>query len=352
MYIDNNGGNLYAVDVNSGKIHWRYHTAEALMSNPLVWRDVVIVGEGNGFASYPPPKRRLVFGSAHDALLAVDIRTGKLRWLIHLPGSGMPTPAIIGGMLVQHNGGRGVLIVDPESGAIRNRADMQSATTMSAIVPMADGDFASNGVEAYAVQKRKAVDGSLVWVSLLPNAWGLSDCPAASDGRSVFCDYNGAPPGSKETWQPSRPAVEHAFAVDNATGRLRWDVALESGIIPPRNQAAVPLVAGNTLFFGSSIGPYVHALNADDGSIRWRLRAHGLVRGGIAEKQGAVYFGDARGYLWAVDAKSGKVVGSKNLHTSFNVGSPVIDGNTLVIGSNTGSIIAIPLDTIRDSRDR
>ena len=113
-----------------------------------------------------------------------------------------------------------------------------------------------------------------------------------------------------------------------------------------------PLVRGRTLYFGGSIAPYVHALSVEHGDVLWRARVKGPVKGGIAAKDGILYFGDHAGYLWALDARTGTTIGSKRMRTSFNVGSPVIDGNTLVIGSNSGTVIAIPLDVIRNSRDR
>jgi hypothetical protein len=39
------------------------------------------------------------------------------------------------------------------------------------------------------------------------------------------------------------------------------------------------------------------------------------------------------------------------MHTPFNVGSPIVVGTTLIIGSDTGSVIAIPLERIRKSLD-
>ncbi|MGB6519892.1 MAG: PQQ-binding-like beta-propeller repeat protein, partial [Candidatus Cybelea sp.] len=77
----------------------------------------------------------------------------------------------------------------------------------------------------------------------------------------------------------------------------------------------------------------------------------GAVKGGIVEVGGIVYFGDLGGYLWALDAKTGRVIGVKNMHTPFNVGSPIVVGRTLIIGSDSGSVIAVPLATIRSSQD-
>jgi outer membrane protein assembly factor BamB len=117
------------------------------------------------------------------------------------------------------------------------------------------------------------------------------------------------------------------------------------------NRAAIPLIAGDTLYVGAANSPYVHALDTRSGAVRWRLRVRGTVKSGIARKDGVLYFGDYAGYLWAVSMGSGKVIGTKNAHTQFNVGSPVIVGNSLIVGSNTGAVIAIPLEEIRLARD-
>jgi hypothetical protein len=39
------------------------------------------------------------------------------------------------------------------------------------------------------------------------------------------------------------------------------------------------------------------------------------------------------------------------MRSGFNVGSPIIVGQTLIIGSRTGSVYAIPLQDIDNSHD-
>jgi outer membrane protein assembly factor BamB len=58
-----------------------------------------------------------------------------------------------------------------------------------------------------------------------------------------------------------------------------------------------------------------------------------------------------KGYLWALDAASGRVVGVRKTATSYNVGSPIIVGKSLVIGTNTGRIMAIPLSALTSAQD-
>jgi len=351
VYIGNNAGTLYALDLETGRVRWTYHVSDSLMSNPIVYGGLVIAGEGNGRYHYNS-SGRFVVGSGQNVLFALDAASGAPRWKIALAGSGMPTPAIVDGLLIQHNGGGLLSAIDPLSGKVLYSLDLHSAAAMSAILPVGDGRFVTDGGVADAVQERNARTGALVWISpFVKGAWGMSDCPSATDGAFVFCNYNAPPAGTHETWRPFEPATEHAYAVDVRDGRVRWDVPLETGLIPRWNQAGIPLVAFGSVFFGSSVAPFVHSLDTRTGRVRWRLHVRGPVKSGIARLGGTLFFGDLRGYMWAVDARTGRVVGDKNEHTSFNVGSPVVVGRTILVGSNSGVVLALPEDDVRKSHD-
>ena len=95
----------------------------------------------------------------------------------------------------------------------------------------------------------------------------------------------------------------------------------------------------------------MHALDATSGMLVWETPTHGVVKGGAVDVDDVIYFGDLGGYLWALNAKTGRVVGSKFMHTAFNVGSPIVVGQTLIIGSDTGSVVAVPLEEIRVAHD-
>jgi outer membrane protein assembly factor BamB len=192
----------------------------------------------------------------------------------------------------------------------------------------------------------------VIWrADFSPVASGLGDCPPAADAARVYCDY-AMPPTSAVPAQTERNASFRAFAVDLHRGKKLWDVQLETGVLPKRNEAAIPLLAENTLFLGSSVAATVHAIDPAGGQIKWRTNTHGAVKGGIVDVGGTLYFGDLGGYLWALNASNGQIVGVKNMHTPFNVGSPIVAGQTLIIGSRGGTLWAVPLATIRAGRDR
>ncbi|HEV3092788.1 MAG TPA: PQQ-binding-like beta-propeller repeat protein [Candidatus Cybelea sp.] len=351
LYVGNNGGVLYAIDVASGKVDWAAHVPNPLMSAPLVYDDLVIVGEGDPTSRTSSPSEPIMVGQGPSALIGFDRYGGTVRWQTPVNGSAMPTPAIIGGILVSHDGAGWINALNPDTGEKIYQRSIGSMASMSAILPMGDGDFVTTGVGTNAAWRLHADGGTLVWRSpFFRGASGIGDCPPVSDGMRVFCDY--VSPVLPDTFTViGNLTVERAYALDARSGAPLWDVALESGALPIRNEAAIPLLAGSTLYLGSAIAPWMHAIDAATGLLVWEAPTHGVVKGGAVEVGGVVYFGDLGGYLWALDAKSGRAIGDKQMHTAFNVGSPIVVGKTLVIGSDSGSIIALPLAQILAAHD-
>ncbi len=352
LYIGDNKGRLCAIDPQSGRVLWSYRAANPIMSAPIVYGNAVIVGEGDENSPQgSSPSHPIRVGQPPSALIALNRQDGAVLWKVPLPGSGMPTPAIIDGVLVHHNGAGHVMGIDPASGKVLYDRNLHSIASMAGALPMSGGRFVTTGVDANAVWMLNARDGSVVWKSpFSPVASGIGDCPPVTDGTRIYCNYV-MPPSSATPVQTERYNVFRAYAIDVRTGKKLWDVVLEGGMLPKRNEAAIPLLAGGTLYMGSSVSPTLHAIDPKTGAVRWRMHTHGPVKGGIVDAGGTLYFGDFGGYLWAVNARTGAVAGEKNMHTVFNVGSPIVAGKTLIIGTKTGSILALPLATIRSARD-
>jgi eukaryotic-like serine/threonine-protein kinase len=351
LYTDNNGGWLTAIGVRDGGVRWRYKARNALMSAPLVISGLVIVGEGNENSTTYVPRRKVEVGSGENALIAVGAGDGKQRWSVSLHGSGMPTPALVDGVLVHHDGAGYVVGIVPATGRLLYERNLGAVASMVGALPTGEGAFVTMGLFPNGVWKLRASDGATIWNAGISDAEsGVGDCPPVSDGVRIFCDDVG-PAKRGDLAGVGAQGQGRAYALDSATGAWRWNVGLETGLIPPRNESAIPLYDNGGVFLGSAIAPYMHALDAASGAIRWSTKVHGPVPGGIVATDGVLYFGDLQGYLWALDEATGKVLGSKKMGTSFNVGSPIVVGRTLVIGSTTGRVTALPLDDIRSAHD-
>jgi outer membrane protein assembly factor BamB len=351
VFVGTNAGTLYAIHANDGRVIWKHHVANALMSAPLLYRGMVIVGEGNEDTPNPSGGAPAHVGIGQSALIAFDQRTGVIRWVTRLQGSGMPTPAIIGGVLVHHDGSGRITGMDPDTGRLLYERNVHSIASMSAAVPIDGKSFVTSGVLFNAVLKIDARTGRVEWrSSAFPqNASGIGDCPMASDGARVFGEYV-VPDGVSSLSPVGRNAREHAFALDVRTGALLWDMPLEDGPLPINNEAGIPVLHGGILYVGGSTAPWVNALDAKTGRILWHKKIYGPVKGAFVVRNGVLYFGDLAGYLWALNARNGAQIGATSLPTSFNVGSGIAVGRTLIIGSFTGSVYAVPLQSIRDGR--
>lgn len=352
VFVGNNAGTLYAIEATSGTVKWRYHVNNPLMSAPLLYNGLVIIGEGNEESVGPTSTQPLYVGTGRSALIALDQATGQLRWQAALPGSGMPTPAIVKGVVIEHNGAGWIGAVDAGTGVQRYARNLHSIASMSAILPL-DGDrIVTSGVMDNRVLVLHAADASPIWQTVFnPIDSGLGDCPPVSDGARIYCNYMTPVPPATYTIA-TQPATLHMYALDAATGLKLWDTRLETGTLPPRNEAAIPLLTPARVFAGSAVAPFMHALDTKTGAILWRTHVKGAVKGGAVMAGGTLYFGDIRGFLWALDPATGKVVGDRRMPSGFNVGSPTVIGQTLIIGSRTGSIYAVPLSTIASSHDR
>lgn len=350
VYIGNNHGTLYAIEAASGHVLWTFHTKSPLMTNPLVINGNVIVGEGNQ-TSYVAGDGHTKVGTSQNAIIAVDASTGRERWNIPLAGTGMPTPALVGDVLVEHDGSGEVTGIDSADGRVLYRVHIGGAASMVSMLPVGHGRFVTASVTPNSVWEIDGRTGTVVWQHRFGEAVsGLSDCPPAGDGVRVFCDYT-VPPAGIARAHVGALAVERVFALDLRRGSLQWDVPFASGYLPQWNEAAIPLVYRRVLFVGSSVAPIVHAIDPSSGRTLWQRQINGALKSGICGRRGVIYFGDHAGYLWALDARTGRVIGVKNMHTIFNVASPLIAGRTLIIGTNTGEVLAIPLQEIRTSHD-
>ena len=116
-------------------------------------------------------------------------------------------------------------------------------------------------------------------------------------------------------------------------------------------QESTPLVVGDTLFVTTSAGPrYVYALNAKDGTPKWKYAPEipadvqsttccGLDNRGVAYAGGKLFLGRLDGYLVALDASTGKELWKTQVidyHEGAAITSPPVLVKNLVITGYAG----------------
>lgn len=355
VLVASNDGSLYAIDAATGALRWRYFGTDELMTQPVYANGIVVVASGNAdcYVCFYP--RYVVQGTGLNEIAGVSLQTGAEIWRQRLAGTGMPTPALVAGRIIHADGSGAVLALDQRTGKSLWATVNPSSMAMSSIVDAHDGRVYASGVFGATVYALRASDGALEWRHYLSQYYqGTGDAPMATSGLDLISEYlqrvSPGPPWGWVVWAAA-PVRHHIFALDRRNGGLIWDTVIASGTAPQWNTAAISLVYRGRLYVGTPVAPLVSCLDVRTGRLIWQLHTRGVVKGGIAARDGLLYFGDLAGYLWAVDALSGKMVGRLRLNLSFRVGSPIIVNDSLVDGSEEGTVVAIPLRKITSSHD-
>ncbi len=176
--------------------------------------------------------------------------------------------------------------------------------------------------------------GSLLALSVLPLG------AAAESGKS-WTIYGG------DTANTRFSALTQINRGNVAKLRVAWVAQLGS----LEAQESTPLVVGDTLFVTTSAGPrYVYALNAKDGTPKWKYAPEipadvqpttccGLDNRGVAYARGKLFLGRLDAYLVALDASTGKELWKTQVidyHEGAAITSPPILVKNLVITGYAG----------------
>lgn len=340
---------LYSIDAQTGKLVWQWRGDNQIMSAPVYRDGIAAIGTGDADSPVWDLPAYNVVGMGPSDLNGIDLASGKRLWTFALTGSGMPMPALYGQTLLHVDGNGTFVALDLRTGRYLWRRLFSSNASMTNILLI--GHYAYFGGRApNAIYALSANNGATLWVHPFSQRTGaFDDCPLATDGSRIFGMYGESLVHGIVL--AGRRARQHVYALNATNGRLLWDTSLNvTGVEPTYNESAIPTYAQGTLYDGSPLAPVVVALDARSGRPRWLLRVSGPVKGAFVLRDAVLYFADYSGKLWAVDATTGHAIGSIQTDLTFNVGSPIVLNDSLVIGSQEGPVIAVPLKDIRASR--
>ena len=327
IFIGSGDQSFYAIDAVTGKKKWSYVAGPGMVSNTFVsvTRPAAVL------------KNSTVYFETSSGLHAVDSLTGKGKWLFHTPHSyDTPKGPIMGDGVIFLTARSSLFAIDPESGKAKwtrsTGFDISARTTAKELVFVAVNERPTlparpNRSTLYAIN---AADGQVKWTVGTETIWGARALLVA-DNRIYFSTDTSLLALELETggqlWSFSaeniggalhadvqhlylvtykdsliRPTTLHALAV--ATGQEKWSRGLS------RN-ARIAMAHDGVVYAGA------HAIDAATGNELWSLRETGresarLISGGrvFLTSPTVSYIGTNRvdqGYLYAIDAKTGKL---------------------------------------------
>ena len=296
LYIGTNFG-LHALDVQSGRELWAYHTNGFLKSVPAVSDDVIY------------------FGADDRRFYALNARNGTPLWMNDKAMNGYKTSPLV----------------------VNNRVYS---------MPI-DGSF-------YAFDTR---NGEIIWSTLVGKISESS--PAVGEGIIVFGTDGGTivaldSSNGREKWRydagvsdiRSSPAIAggtvfigsndgsvYAFAADKGT--LKWKYSTRD------NVESSPSVKNGVVYVGSRDSSFF-ALDASTGKEKWKFQNSGPVVSPPAISSDVVYFGTRNNFIYGLDANTGKILWKRSTGQNDKdyITSPAISGNMLFAVTHSGLLYA------------
>jgi outer membrane protein assembly factor BamB len=89
----------------------------------------------------------------------------------------------------------------------------------------------------------------------------------------------------------------------------------------------------------------MYAFDAKTGVLKWKYWSKGIIHSSPAIYENVLYFTCKRGFLYAVDAVSGKELWNLNNDSRPSVSSPAIADGVAYYGTNSGNIYAVDIKT-------
>jgi outer membrane protein assembly factor BamB len=324
VYVGSDDGYLYALDLETGVLRWKYRTGSPVASSPAVANGRVFVGSDSGsvYAFLAEGDKRLtedrvglqlwrfdagdavvgsplvtlsgrtVFGSRNGTVYAIDVVSGQPAWTHNTGGPVVASPV---------KSPQPLTVLD-SSGRERTERDVIFC--------------ASEDGQVSALAER---DGNLLW-SVSTGA-PVRSTPVAWDKKVLVVNEEGA-----------------ALALNGADGREVWRQQL------PGSPGGSPAVDGSRAIVPLRVGRLV-GLSLTTGEAEWTTEIPGRIESTPIGVQGPLlYVGSANGHLYGIDRGNGGVRWDFATAAPISA-SPAVAHGQLVCGSEDGSIYAFGAKT-------
>jgi outer membrane protein assembly factor BamB len=328
VYFGSFDGNFYALDAASGKPVWTFatggerrfsgrhlHGAEPALE--------VMPDPFDFFLSSPALAAGVVyFGSGDGNVYALDAATGTLRWKFHTGNVVHASPAVAAGTVYVGSWDSYFYALDAKTGALRWRfktgedAAISNQVGIQSSAVVADGAvyFGCRDSNLYALD---AATGAKRWAYPTKGSWVISS-PVVEDGKVYFATSDSG----------------LVLAADAKSGAPVLSLAFNNWPF-----FSSPALARGMLYIGSHAGK-VMAIDLAHGKLAWSFETDAAKTNGpaLTKPDGTPNYEAAFTDLFYDDLIIGT---ARMMSVGAVLSSPVIDGDTLYVGSWDGQLYAI-----------
>ncbi len=293
---------------------------------------------GDRVRSSPIIKGQAVFFSSENHLLvAVDLRSGTVLWRqgeIGSTASPVTTDQFIfaGGDTGEFGGYR------IKDGKRRGFTSLGSYPASMALI--ADDAFLviTGDATAYSIKTKRSFSGRLPlrvnWETSLPQLGATTATPAIADGKAFLqTESAGLLALSLETGRVLWPAAE-APAARDTQAQMTLSLTDDRSFLTPTP------AFGDGVVYAAYDGA-LHAARAEDGAAIWRRPLDRSPSSSISLAYGALFLGDADGYISAYAAASGAPIFTTKISDKPIFASPAIFNDKLLIATGEGRLMLL-----------
>jgi len=334
-------GGVDAIDMQNGQTVWTTTVPNMMMSQPLTYNGLVIVGLGTGqFRNDTAPQT--VRGAGTNYVAALNFSTGETVWTFATLGEDMPTPVIYNDMVIFPNGNGVVYALNASTGQEIWNAALPWGAVVSMSSPALVGDSMYFGVNlvngiSYSFDCLNLTDGQISWSTQTTGMGGLDDCSPVVWNGVVISGYTAA---------TSDGLLQPVLLGMNATnGQILWQVDEGSGPMPAGGEWFTPVTVWNCIVYSDSPeNGTLYAVDALTGGQLWTFST-GKDTCNANIFNGNLWMVNSKGTLFVLDPTTGALL------NSTYVGLGLIDGNLLFVGQDViiwgnGQVICTPVSQI------
>jgi outer membrane protein assembly factor BamB len=283
LYYQKNNGELYSVSAESGRVRWRRHLGGLSASTPAV-------AGGKVYAVVNKGGEGGIEGSGPARVVALDARTGRIRWAKRLASASESSPLATAGRIYVGSQDGTVYSLLAKSGRIVWRHRARGAVKAAPAFSQDRIFIAAYGGSVTALRARS---GRVVWRSgtsgrSFGRAGNFYGTPAVKFGRVYAGNTDG-----------------HVYSFAASSGKLAWSRSTGAFVYAAPAVADVPGMKP-AVFIGSYSGRFM-ALDARSGAPIWTRGGYGKISGAASVIGDVVYFSSlSKRRTWALAAKTGR----------------------------------------------
>ncbi len=298
LFVASSDGNLYAVEIASGKARWRCKTGNALLASPVLLSDKVLVANTAG------------------KVQAISAKSGDIIWQHDLKESVVSTPAIGRDVLFVPTNEGWLWALDCETGKVRWKFNAGHAIVCA---PNRHGELILFGTKGGAFHALSVSDGESVW------RFRAGSPIVASSSTSVDSVYFGTQAGE-------------FYALEAASGGLIWEYSTEGAIV------SRAVIAFTSVIF-CSYDKWLYCCEKYDGGLKWKAAVHGKVMASLVVNKETLLAATHEGWLQAFHTKNGALLWQRNFERCLE-SPPVLAAERLFQATVEGEVLAYKINNV------